>query len=265
MQQNAMKQNAMNKSISFGRRVIGDTLRSQTALRRTLANFRVLSFKGTSAALVLALTLGLSQTGCSSVNNAGKGAGVGAAAGAVIGGLIGRKNDETGKGAVIGAVVGGTAGAIIGTQMDKQARELEEELENAKIERVGEGITITMDSAILFDVDSSELREISRDGLEKLAASLLDYPNTDLIVVGHTDNTGRDEYNQQLSEKRAESAAVVLLNNGVAIERISISGRGEAEPIESNDSSLGRQANRRVEIGIFASEEYREQLEKQNN
>lgn len=257
--------NAMKKSISFGRRAIEHSVRAQSALRRTLANIGGVSRKGTSAALILALTLGLSQTGCSSVNNAGKGAGVGAAAGAVIGGLIGRKNDETGKGAVIGAVVGGTAGAIIGTQMDKQARELEEELEGAKVERVGEGITITMDSAILFDVDSAELRESSKEGLKKLAESLLEYPNTDLIVVGHTDNTGRDEYNQQLSERRAESAAIVLLDYGVAVDRMSISGRGEAEPVQSNDTALGRQANRRVEIGIFASEEYREELEQKNN
>ncbi|NNE35715.1 MAG: OmpA family protein, partial [Rhodothermales bacterium] len=206
--------------------------------------------------VVAVLVIGFGQAGCASVNNAGKGAGVGAAAGAVIGGVIGSRSDDTGKGAIIGAVVGGTAGAIIGTQMDKQAKELEEELEDATIERVGEGIQITMDSAILFDFNSSELRSSSEESLAKLAASLLEYPNTDLVVIGHTDNSGSEEYNQRLSERRAQSAASVLFRSGVTESRVEVGGRGEMEPIDSNETNLGRQANRRVEIAIFANEEY---------
>lgn len=211
--------------------------------------------------LFLILSLSIGQIGCSSVNKAGKGAGVGAAAGAVIGGLLGSRSDETSKGAIIGAVIGGTAGAIIGTQMDKQAEELEEVLDDATVERVGEGIKITMDSAILFDFNSADLRAPSTESLARLAESLLEYPNTDLVVVGHTDGSGSSEYNQKLSERRAESAASILLRNGVVVDRILVSGLGESDPIESNDTAVGRQANRRVEIAIFANEEYREQLE----
>ncbi|MCB0719107.1 MAG: OmpA family protein [Bacteroidetes bacterium] len=216
-----------------------------------------------AVALAIVAALGFGQSGCSSVNNTGKGAGVGAAAGAVIGGVIGHGSDETTKGAIIGAVVGGTAGAIIGAQMDKQAKELEEELEDAKIERVGEGIRITMDSAILFDFNSAAIRPESRESLMKLAESLREYPNTDLLVVGHTDASGSEEYNQRLSERRAQSAADILLSNGVETSRVLTEGRGELEPVETNDTEMGRQANRRVEIAIYANEEYREQLEKE--
>lgn len=199
--------------------------------------------------------------GCANVNNTGKGAAAGAGAGAVIGGVIGNTQDETAKGAIIGAVVGGTAGAIIGRQMDKQAEELENEMENATIERVGEGIAITMDAAILFDFDSATLRESSRQDLMDLAASLQEYDNTDVLVVGHTDATGSETYNLALSERRAKSAATVLQDNGVRKERVMMEGRGEQEPIADNATEEGRQANRRVTVAIFASEEYRQQLE----
>ena len=226
-------------------------------MRNTMSYFTRKSF---AVALMAALTVG-TLAGCSSVNNTGKGAAIGAGAGAVIGGILGNTQDETSKGAIIGAVVGGTAGAIIGAQMDKQAEELEDELDNATIERVGEGIQITMDSAILFDFNSSTVRANSRADLQKLAESLLEYENTDIIVVGHTDATGSEEYNQALSERRASSAASVLLQSGVAPERISMQGMGELEPVADNSTDAGRQANRRVEVAIFASEEYRQELE----
>ena len=212
------------------------------------------------ATVAIAVSIG-TLGGCSSVNNTGKGAAVGAGAGAVIGGILGSTQDETSKGAIIGAVVGGTAGALIGRQMDKQAKELEDELENATIERVGEGIQITMDSAILFDFNSSTIRVNSRADLEKLAMSLKEYPNTDVMVVGHTDATGSEPYNQALSERRAKSAAAILQQQGIATTRISMRGMGELEPIADNGTEAGRQANRRVEIAIFANEEYRQQLE----
>jgi len=212
------------------------------------------------ATLAVFVTIG-TVGGCSGVNNTGKGAAVGAGAGAVIGGVIGSTQDETTRGAIIGAVVGGTAGAIIGRQMDKQAEELEEELENATIERVGEGIKITMDSAILFDFNSSTLRANSVEDLRSLAMSLQEYDNTDVLVVGHTDATGSEEYNQALSERRSNSAAAVLIENGVAPARVTMQGLGELEPIADNATADGRQANRRVEVAIFASEEYRQELE----
>lgn len=219
------------------------------------------SLKRPAALLLAGIVLLSAGTGCSSVNRAGKGAAIGAGAGAVIGGVLGNTQDETAKGAIIGAVVGGTAGAIIGAQMDKQAKELEEELDNATIERIGEGIQITMDSAILFDFNSSTIRPVSRTDLEKLAASLREYENTEVLVIGHTDATGSEEYNQALSERRASSAAAVLLENGIAPARVTMQGLGELQPIADNATDAGRQANRRVEIAIFASEEYRQQLE----
>lgn len=214
-----------------------------------------------SLPLVLILMTAMVFAGCANSKNTGKGAAVGAGAGAVIGGVIGNTQGSTGKGAIIGAAVGGTAGAIIGRQMDKQAEELEEQLEDADVVRVGEGIQIVFDSAILFDVDSSTLRGESRADLEKLANSLMEYPNTDLVVVGHTDATGSEDYNQSLSERRASSAADLLLAHGISFDRITTVGKGELEPIDSNETVSGRQANRRVEVAIFANEEYRESLE----
>ena len=203
----------------------------------------------------------LGSTGCSNMNNTKKGAAIGTAAGAVLGGVLGNTQDETAKGAIIGAAVGGTAGAIIGRQMDKQAEELEAELDDATVERVGEGIQITFDSAILFDFNSSALRDASKEDLAALASSLSEYENTDIVVIGHTDNTGSEEYNQVLSEKRAASAAEELLKMGIAPERVGITGQGELAPVATNDTAEGRQANRRVEIAIFANEEYRQELE----
>ncbi len=199
--------------------------------------------------------------GCSNTSKTTKGAGIGAGAGAVIGGIIGSRSDNTAKGAIIGAAVGGTAGAIIGAQMDKQAQELEKELEGAEVARVGEGIQVVFDSAILFGFDSAEIKPDARDNLARLAASLQEYPNTDLLIVGHTDATGPEDYNLELSERRADAAMSVLITNGVVPERVVTEGRGESEPIATNETAEGRKLNRRVEVAIYANEEYREQLE----
>jgi outer membrane protein OmpA-like peptidoglycan-associated protein len=211
---------------------------------------------------LLSALLILSLAGCSSLNRSEKGSIIGASAGAVLGGIIGKKvADKPVAGVVVGAAVGGVVGGIIGARMDKKAEELEKELENARVERVGEGIIVTMDSAILFTFDSSELTSDSRMSLLKLASSLKDFEGTEILVAGHTDATGSDEYNQSLSERRASSAAVFLAENGIEAERLSISGYGESQPISSNDTVEGRSDNRRVEIAITATEEYRAQLE----
>lgn len=216
----------------------------------------------TSMALVLlgAVALG----GCASMNNTEKGATAGAAAGGVLGGVIGSNNGSTAKGAILGAVIGGAAGAVIGRRMDKQAEELDAELEGASVERVGEGIQVTFDSGILFDFDSHTLRSASRDNLSELARTLQDYPGSDVIVIGHTDSSGNENYNQKLSTERAEAARSFLMNQGVASDRVEAKGLGESEPVESNDSEAGRQANRRVEVAIFASEELREEMQKKH-
>ncbi len=216
--------------------------------------------------LIGGLAFAATLSGCSTIENLSgteKGAAAGTAGGAVAGGLIGRATGSTARGAIIGAIVGGTAGAIIGRQMDRQAEELEDELPNATVERVGEGIQVTFDSGILFDFDSSQLRPEARQNLRELAQSLSSYDNTEVLIVGHTDSVGRAEYNQGLSERRAQAAAAYVMEQGVRPSRVRTMGRGEDEPVASNETEAGRQENRRVEIAIFASEAYREQLEAQ--
>ncbi len=207
----------------------------------------------------LLLVGGVSLTGCANMNKTGKGAAVGAGAGAVIGGIIGRTQGNTAKGAIIGAAVGGTAGAVIGRQMDKQAEELEEELANANVERVGEGIQVTFDNAILFDFGKADLKSQARADLADLATSLQKYDNTDVVIYGHTDSVGSDDFNLRLSEQRAQSAAAYLMNQGISRSRITTIGKGETAPVASNETDSGRALNRRVEIAIFANEEFRQQ------
>lgn len=217
--------------------------------------------------VALVALLSLTFLGCQNMSQTGKGATIGAGAGAVVGGIIGKATGSTARGAIIGAAVGGTAGAIIGSQMDKQAEELDEELENATVETIpGEdgntaGIKITFDNAILFDFDSYDLRAQARQDLADLAYSLNQYPNTDALVVGHTDATGSDDYNQTLSERRANSVATYLSAQGISPGRMLISGMGENQPVASNATDAGRQQNRRVEIALYANEQYRQELE----
>jgi len=191
-----------------------------------------------------------------------KGVVIGGGAGAVVGGAVGKVIfGETAKGAIVGAVVGGAAGAIIGRQMDKQAQELENELEEAEIARVGEGIVVTFDSGLLFDFDSAELQPSAKSNLAELSESLREYDNTELMIVGHTDDIGEDTYNDRLSVRRAESASAYLFEQGISSTRVTTMGKGETDPIATNDTDDGRQLNRRVEVVIYASEEYRESLQ----
>lgn len=214
--------------------------------------------------LLAAAVLLTASAGCSGSNKATDVGILGAGAGGVIGGVIGKSQDKTARGVLIGAAVGGTVGAIIGSQMDEQAEELDEELEGATVERVGEGIKVTFDSNILFGFDSEELSDAAKENLDELAESLKEFENTDILIAGHTDATGAEEYNQALSERRAGAAAIYLHNQGIEGARLEIVGHGENEPIASNDTDAGRQQNRRVEVAIVASEEYRRQLEEEN-
>jgi len=203
------------------------------------------------APLVLLLVWAL--TACASLSRKEKGAAIGAAAGGVVGGVIGNQTGSTARGAIIGAVVGGAAGAIIGHQMDQQAKELQQNIPGATVTRVGEGIAVTFASGLLYDFDSDVVRADAGQNLRALAASLEKYPNTDLLIVGHTDAVGTSEYNQALSERRATAAANYLEAQGVAVGRLRAVGRGETEPIAANDTEAGRQLNRRVEIAIYSS------------
>lgn len=209
--------------------------------------------------LVVALAA-FAVSGCATKERTG--AIVGAAGGAAAGAVIGKAAGSTAKGAIIGAAVGGAVGAVIGARMDKQAAELEKEIPGAEVERVGEGILVTFDSGILFDYDSATVKPAARDNLRTLAASLDKYPGTNVMLVGHTDADGSDTYNQGLSERRAAAAAAYLASQGVPRTRIDATGRGESEPVASNDTAAGKAQNRRVEIAIYASEAYRAEIAK---
>ncbi len=201
---------------------------------------------------------------CASLNKKEEGAIIGAAAGGAVGGVIGNQTGSTARGAIIGAVVGGTAGAIIGHQMDQQAKELSQTIKGARVERVGEGIQVTFDSGLLFAFDSDVILPAAGTNLRELASSLQRYPDSQLLIVGHTDNVGDDSYNQLLSQRRANSAATYLATQGVTRTRLGTSGKGESEPVTTNDSDAGRQQNRRVEVAIYASQAYRDRLLRSN-
>jgi len=209
--------------------------------------------------LIGVLMVGL--VGCASMKKRDKGAIIGATTGAVIGGLIGDKAGNTAVGAILGAAIGGAAGAYIGNYMDKQAEEIERDLEGAQIERVGEGIKITFDSGILFDINKSNLRGVSQENLSKLAVILNKYEETEILIEGHTDATGSNDHNMDLSIRRAQSVANQLTGDQVAPVRFHIMGYGEDQPIASNDTSAGRQENRRVEIAIFANDKLKKAAE----
>jgi outer membrane protein OmpA-like peptidoglycan-associated protein len=182
-----------------------------------------------------------------------QGTAVGVGVGGVVGAVVGKQAGSTAKGAIIGAVVGGAAGMIIGNRMDQQAKELEQSIPGATIERVGEGIQLTFASGMLYDFDSDQVRAEAASNLRSLAASLDKFPNTDLLIVGHTDAAGSTSYNQALSLRRASAAAGYLRSVGVSAGRIHSTGRGELEPVATNESEAGRQTNRRVEIAIYAT------------
>jgi outer membrane protein OmpA-like peptidoglycan-associated protein len=192
-----------------------------------------------------------------------KGAVIGAAVGGAAGAAVGRANGSTAKGAILGATVGGVVGGVIGHQMDQQAKELEQNVAGATVERVGEGIQVTFESGLLFDFNSDVVKAAAAQNLKNLAASLDKYPNSNLLIVGHTDAVGSDAYNQTLSEKRARSTSLYLASQGVSAARLQTVGRGETEPVASNDTDAGMQKNRRVEVAIYASDAYRNSLKAQ--
>ena len=202
-------------------------------------------------AIVTAL---VSASACASLSNKERGAIIGAGTGAAVGAAVGRANGSTAKGAIIGAAVGGTAGTVIGHQMDQQAKEIQQNIPGAIVERVGEGLQVTFESGLLFGFDSDVLRAGARENLSTFAKSLDKYPGTDVLIVGHTDSVGTDAYNNALSTRRAAAAAAYLVSRGVTPTRLRSTGRGETEPVAPNDSEAGRQKNRRVEVAIYASQ-----------
>jgi outer membrane protein OmpA-like peptidoglycan-associated protein len=208
--------------------------------------------RSVAGVLMLAALVPLAA-GCA-MNKAEKGALIGVGAGGAAGAVIGHATGSTARGAIIGAAVGGIAGAVIGHQMDKQAEELAYELPGATVQRLGEGIAVTFPDGLLFGFDSDQLRPAARDHLRAFAASLNKYPNTRALIVGHTDSDGSAQYNLDLSDRRALSAASFISAEGVDRARICTAGRGKTEPIATNASAAGRQLNRRVEIAIYANQ-----------
>lgn len=196
--------------------------------------------------------------GCKSMNKTQKGAVIGTAGGAAMGAVIGKAAGNTALGAIIGATVGGVTGAIIGRQMDKQAKEIKNEVPGAKVERVGEGIVVEFSEKILFGFDRSDLTTSAQNNLQKLSTILKKYPDTDIEIQGHTDNVGADDYNDNLSQRRASAVVNYLRSKGISGGRMNTVGFGEKYPKYSNDSESGRAQNRRVEFLITANEKMKE-------
>lgn len=205
----------------------------------------------------------LSSASCASLGQTERGAIIGAASGAVVGGAVGRATGSTARGAIIGAAVGGAAGAYIASRMENTAETLRERLPNATVEEVGEGILVTFDGGILFDFDSSNLRSGARTDLASFADALSDMPDANVLVAGHTDSVGDEDYNYDLSLRRAESAVNYLNSQGLPEEHLQMAGLGESEPVATNETEEGRQQNRRVELAVYASEEMQEEAREQ--
>ncbi len=203
------------------------------------------------AAALLAVATTLSA--CAMLSKKGNGALIGAGAGAGVGAVVGNQTGSTARGAIIGAVVGGLAGTIIGNQMDQQAKGIKQTVTGATVERVGEGIQVTFASGLLFAFDASQVLPTAATNLSNLAVSLNQYPNTNVLIVGHTDASGAADYNQALSERRAQAAADYLVSQGVSASRLHTVGRGETEPVASNATDAGMALNRRVEVAIYAN------------
>ena len=220
----------------------------------------------TALPLALLLVIGLSQTGCSSMNNTGKGAVIGAGAGGAAGAVIGRATGSTARGAIIGAAVGGAAGAIIGRQMDRQAAEIDNDLpDDVTVTPIPNedgntnAIAINFNNDLLFDLGKSTLKSGVQQDLREIAATLNNYPDYDMTIVGHASTDGGTQLNQNLSEARARAVRDFLAVQGVASNRIENFGRGEMEPLAGipGESPM----NRRVEIAIYPSETFRNNME----
>jgi outer membrane protein OmpA-like peptidoglycan-associated protein len=212
--------------------------------------------------LILSLS-GLVITGCKSMNKSQKGAVIGGAGGAVVGGAIGKAMGNTAMGAIIGATVGGVTGAVIGRKMDKQAEEIARDMKDAEVRREGEGIVVNFKEKVLFAYDKSDLTAAAQANLNKFRDILVKYPETNITVIGHTDSKGTDSYNQALSERRALAVTNYFKNNAVNSTRLTGVGKGELDPIATNDTEEGSGLNRRVEFVITANDKMKAEAQKE--
>jgi len=203
-------------------------------------------------------------TSCHTANKAQKGAAIGAGTGGTVGAFIGKSAGNTALGALIGGAMGGTAGAFIGKSMDTQAEELKQNVHGATVTRMGQGIIVKFDSGLLFGPGSAGLTAEAQTNLQNLAASLQKNPGTNVIIIGHSDNTGTSQQNMDISLKRAQVVKDYLASKNVDAARITTFGKGETEPIAENSTEAGRAQNRRVEVVIIASERMKGQANKSN-
>lgn len=220
--------------------------------------------------VALSFVLSSTFTGCKAVknlNNTQKGVAIGAVAGGVLGAVLGNNIGKGGNGAlgaVLGGVIGGVAGGVIGNKMDKQAREIQTALPGATVERVGEGIKLTLgENSVRFDTNKSTLTPTAKANLDRLVPVFQSYADTDIVIYGYTDSTGSVEYNQTLSEQRAASVKAYLASKGLNTSRFTTTGLGIADPIATNDTPDGRSQNRRVEFAITANQKMIEDAKKE--
>jgi outer membrane protein OmpA-like peptidoglycan-associated protein len=212
--------------------------------------------------LCIALIVAVLAPGCGTMSQTAKGtaigAGSGAALGAILGGVIGHSKGAA-IGAAIGTAVGAGSGALIGKKMQNKAEELAQ-IENAKVETVTdsnglEAIKVTFASGILFPTNGISLSDASKGDLSEFASMMSDMQNTDIVIYGHTDNTGTSEVNDRISRQRAEAVQAYLVSRGIAASRMSASGLSYSDPVADNSTAEGRAQNRRVEIYVMANED----------
>ncbi|MBT2160567.1 OmpA family protein [Zobellia barbeyronii] len=221
-----------------------------------------------SAYIIMALTM---VVGCKTIQNSNskqKGAVIGAGSGAAIGGILGNNvgsGNNTVLGAILGAAIGGVAGGFIGDHMDRQAERIEEEIPGAEVSRVGEGINVTFneDAGVYFDTNKSDVKGTSQTTLNKMAQILKDYPKSNVLVEGHTDSAGPEDYNMNLSKQRATSVTNYLISQGIDKSRLETKWYGEAQPVGDNTTTEGKAKNRRVELAIVASEALKQEAKQQ--
>ncbi|MCF6401589.1 OmpA family protein [Chitinophaga filiformis] len=217
---------------------------------------------------IVAIVLSASMLfGCKtwqSMDNTKKGAVIGVGGGAATGAVIGKAAGNTALGAIIGAAVGGGAGVLIGKKMDKQAQEIKNQVPNATVERVGEGINVTFASGVLFGFDKSDLTAQAQTNIKELATILNKYPDTYVRVEGHTDTTGTYDYNMKLSERRAIAVSNFLKAQGVAANRVQPYWYGATQPKVPNTSDENKAKNRRVEFSIFANDKMKSEAKKES-
>ncbi|MCF7559695.1 OmpA family protein [Sabulilitoribacter multivorans] len=221
--------------------------------------------------VLFVFTLVMSFTNCKAVQNANnkqKGAVIGATSGAIIGAIIGNNVGKGGNGelgAVIGGVVGGTAGVLIGNKMDKQAQKIEEEIPGAQVERVENGIVVTFDegSGVYFATNKYNINSNSQTTLNKLIGVFKEFPDTNILVVGHTDSVGDADYNMTLSKNRAYAVTNYLTSSGVSSGRLTTNWFGETQPMHDNSTAEGRAKNRRVNVVILPNDKMIEDAKQQ--